>query len=215
MKRNLERHLKRTHVTTLSDDELILFDALWRWDTTYEQLRRDNIGGACNLPQHQLSDLELRTTLDHYVDIGWLEREVCQRKTFFHLTPLGGAQWEAERTPIWERYAWYVRRESRRGHPYICIVATKPQIRDELWNLGCYSGHFYFTQRTVRRFTVPDEGLLGWKQFPQLYVLIASGEHIDYVTRAFTWGKPCRNWHTYERDRTWWSGPSMLQKFLQ
>ena len=95
---------KRTGATDLTDDELLLFDFFWQWFVPRHSLDSESYSLHMNVAYtHGLNSAQIDDVLKNL-----LERELITcRKTshqIYTLTPRGGALWESERQPVWERY---------------------------------------------------------------------------------------------------------------
>lgn len=103
---------RRSELTSLSNDELILLDVMFDKSVTFQQLRGRDFGLRWNYQSHSLDDEQLRETLLRFMALGWIDNS--EDKPFkvgdgsdhrFSLTPVGGHYWELERRPRWNRYA--------------------------------------------------------------------------------------------------------------
>lgn len=194
-------------MTTLTDDELILldvmFDGFWMRPPL---LRRAIFRERWNTAEHSLSDEELRETLLRWTRSGLLEFGV---EGYVRITAQGGSLWEAERTPVWDRFACGHSRPLPSGDRVWMILARQRQIAE----------HYYWWHVTVGlRARVPARRMhrvevrrctwLRWKRFPtwQLFALPVQDRPIDEVLRA--------NWQELESHRSWWNTVRDLQKFL-
>ncbi len=196
---------KRTHVTSLTDDELTLLDGMFDHGTSFRLLRRRGFWEQW-LRRHDLTDDELRTVLHRFIANGWLTAEACERGTDFFLTPAGGAVWESERRPDWRRLVTDRYWRPPGGIPYVTILGLDPEIRDDFWRIGCDAGLFLKRDDSAKRTVIRDHQWIGWKSFPAIYVLMARlfdpneiGHHEPY--------RSC------EEQRTWWRFPHEISRF--
>jgi hypothetical protein len=193
---------KRTHRTALTDDELMLFDAMFdAWDTP-ESLLPENYRTSHNLPYcHGLDAAALRRVTQALIDGGLLrsrtERGPRGDMTWLALTERGGALWTLEREPLWDRY---------------CIDSSWPTEPDDgSWTLSVRSPVLETAQAFLNaarrcnlhdvdldRVTVemkPREALVPWRMFEDVYEL---------RTRVPRPESGPVDWGLYEKERTWW-----------
>lgn len=198
--------LHRTGTTCLSNDELILFDALFDVSDTFEALRRDEFQTAHNLPHtHGLDDGSLERTLSRLRANGLLRRRRSRRKslrsgtplTWYTLTAKGGSLWARERRPRWSRFctdsSWPVQSSDR-----WLLSVQSPSLRTAKAFLavatqcGLYDADP--TTAVVRRHN--DRRLVPWHVFRTVFELrlrlrrSESGTLFDPAA--------------YERERNWW-----------
>jgi hypothetical protein len=202
--------LRRTGVTSLSDDELILLDVLFGGFAPLRLLRRSTFVDQWACPSHSLGDEELADTVNRFCETGILASEPFPSEANVHHisfgpTAHGGALWEAERTPIWDRYACesYGGRTDSAGRDTVRIYALSASVRDDCWRIGGEVGMWSSDVRRVRFVQIPKYPLIHWKEFPQTYVAV--GKIRDRLD--------C-DWSAYDARRTWWRDVEELQKFL-
>lgn len=187
----------RSYATNLSDDELILLDAMFDQRRTMKQLRAVNFGEAINFPPeyiHQLDDYDLRDTMGSLVARGWVDIEKGDGRTTYGLTAAGGALWERERRPDWDRYvrssSWCERIE---GLDQWLAEVMSPSVE--------IAAAFYACDRDVKIYKtgltiLDDYPLLYWKTFPTVYQILAP------YSPLMDW--PSVDWEVYEQNRVWW-----------
>ena len=118
----------RTGRTRLTDDELMLFDALFSMWVAPDSLRRQHFREFHNLPyEHGLDDTALGQTLSRLRAAGLVRRKRTRVAAtgrvliWLGLTTKGGALWTRERRPDWSRYrtdaSWPTRGADRWGRP--------------------------------------------------------------------------------------------------
>jgi hypothetical protein len=122
---------------------------------------------------------------------------------YYSLTPHGGKLWEAERTPIWDRYATERYGEDASGRQTVSICALSANIRDDFWRIGNEARMWGNDVGRVRFWAISRHVLIPWKNFPRIYVAVA----------LIRWCCDC-DWSIYESRRTWWRNVEELQKFL-
>jgi hypothetical protein len=203
----MQRDLRRTHATVLSDDELILLDVMFDCRPPLRLLRRSVFRNQWNLCSHNLDDEQLRKTIDRFCEAGilvsesssWGE-EIC---LYYGLTPHGGELWEAERTPIWDRYATERYGGYSSGRETVTIRALSASIRDDFWRVGNDARMWDSDGGRVRFWEISRHVLIYWKNFATIYVAVA---HIRDCYGC--------DWSLYNARRTWWRNVEELQKFL-
>jgi hypothetical protein len=157
----MRTNLKRTHTTSLTDDELILLDVMFSGGAPFRMLRQSVFTDQWNCPPHNLDDCQLGDTLDRFCSTGMLESDLVSfrdaRQMYYYMTPHGGSSWESERTPIWDRYAmdtcWSL--EGWAEKEIVFILAVSAGIRDDFWQVGRDVGMW---QGNVRRACLGGEG---------------------------------------------------------
>ncbi|MCA9166038.1 MAG: hypothetical protein KDB23_00145 [Planctomycetales bacterium] len=185
---------RRTFETTLTDDELLLFDVMFDGNSSFRSLRRETFETRWMWHPHNLTDAQLQETLASLVESGLLSIERHDGREYFQLTPDGGNKWEAERLPDWHRYATERYGETPSGRSVVTIVATSPEIRNDFWRIGCDVEMFAYTNGRIKRSTITNHVLIPWKTFPSLHVLVAVLD--DW------WAST--DWLALETRRTWW-----------
>ena len=195
---------RRTHATSLSDDELILLDVMFWGGAYYRLLRRSIFRDQWNCPPHNLDDAELKKVLKQLVHSDVLRAERVDGEWRLSLTTQGGQLWEAERKPRWEKYATAGHRDLRSGKVLLTICSTSPQTREELWTIGCQTGCFAYSSGRIRRATIRNCCLIQWKQLTPVYSLPA------VLDDCWTEHEDLR---AYEERRTWWSSAWEIDKF--
>ena len=96
----------RTGASGLSDDELMLLDGFFPgWQLNGNYLDTENFSEYMNLDfTHSMTSDALKSLLARWVEIGWLDHEEEKGRYNLSLTLLGGAVWEQERLPVWNRF---------------------------------------------------------------------------------------------------------------
>ena len=103
--------LKRTNKTSLTDDELIIFDVMFDIDVPINFLKSgEDFSLMFNYQSHSLNTNDLKDAIEKLVkdDLMRLKLGVIPKDnkivTLVGLTENGGSLWEMERLPIWERF---------------------------------------------------------------------------------------------------------------
>jgi hypothetical protein len=197
----MHRPPPRTSLTPLTDDVLLLFDALFDHVDVLDALRRDAYAACQNLPYtHGLDDAALDRTVEDLVRGGLLARRTERRgRTWYGLTEAGGQLWEAERTPRWERFccdSWWPDEES--GH-----------WRGAVWSPQASTAEAYLLAARRRGLHAPDvvweaptlsghRRLVPWKTFDTVYEVRLR------LPRSMDEPGGVVDWAGYEGERTWW-----------
>lgn len=202
-------NLKRTHATSLTDDELIFLDVMFDGAAPFRMLRQSMFMDYWNSDPHSLDDCQLRDTIDRFCEGGVLEPDPFgyQNQTYYGLTRHGGALWESERTPVWKRYVLNSYRAMPSGKQMVSILAVSADVRDDYWCTGCDLGMWSSNIARVRFWRIANHTLIPWKRFPHIYVAVAIVNQDQE--------EPNTAWMLYEARRTWWQNVSELQKFIK
>jgi hypothetical protein len=202
---------KRTYATSLTDDELILLDCLFNCNAPPGFLRREGFVEMWNFTPHNLNDDELRETIKRFVSSGMLETERDERGSYLCMTETGGREWEAERLPVWHRFASDGSALLESGKKRYTILAMTSQTRDEYWEIGRDIGYFPSTCVAVERTVLQNKRLIPWKPATEIYVLEAEldGEEVQ----GFEWKHWDIDWAKYEERRAWWRRGRENEKF--
>ena len=199
----------RTGKTSLTDDELLLFDFLFNCKAAFHHLRMENYGIHLNvLYTHNLQRRALEKTIGALIKSGLLFRDDFEHPfaqmenyppdewTYYGLTEAGGRLWEAEREPVWEcyciEYSW-IDEESDKWR----LTVRSPSLRIARAFLGVTReiGMYEVDIELLKTRTDNVEQPIPWKTFPKVYELTApllADSNSSY------------DWDHYERNRTWW-----------
>lgn len=197
---------KRSNVTDLSTDELLLLDAIAFDDAYLRQLSSSSYPVHNNtVYSHQLSDGELEICVNSLAHRGFVSVDGHGPEAAVSLARLGGEQWEAERTPIWSSYL---------------LDEASPGDEEGAWDLSIYT----LSHETFLAFIsackmsglwgeISDDSMspvlcplpqIRWKILPlfRRYDLV-----LRDIDREAIWTES-------ERNRTWWRGVAELQRLL-
>jgi len=188
----MRKPLQRTRATYLTDDELILFDCLWSAGAGFSLLRREFFADEWNRDSHNLDDDQLRDTLHRFLLSGLLTVKNHNGDSSYWMTESGGQEWEAERLPVWDRFARNSYTFPARGKTVLTIYATSENNRDGLWHLGRQVGMFKYAGGPISVTTLHDFQLGSWKRFQDVYRLDAGVSQLPMLI----------DWQTYEERRT-------------
>jgi hypothetical protein len=189
---------KRTGVTDLTEDQLLLFDFFWDCYVPRRCLDSESYSIHMNVEYtHCLSDEQIDRVLGQL-----LERElICCRENSpntFTLTPCGGALWEAERKPDWGRY---ISERGSHNERRLSLVSLSETVG------RCYIGVLFSaglivpTER-IKSKNIGKHWLTPWKRVADarlLRVKVLGGEQMGFI-----------DWSVYESGRTWWRSVAEL-----
>ena len=202
---------RRTNATSLSTDELTLLDALFPYGSYFHHLRREVVWEQ-KLLRHDLDGPELRSVFRRWLDLGWIDLEREESKSYFRLAPPGVAVWETERKPDWRRYVTDTYRELPSGKPYVMILAHDREIAEDFWRIGSRTGRFKATDSPIRQRVLRNYSLIEWLPARDIHVLV--GMLRDWNVVEPTNNKdPIERGPEAEKERTWWRFPWETSKF--
>ena len=192
----------RTGRTTLTGDELILFDALFDvWDTL-ESLFPQVFRSSRNLPySHRLDEAGVRAVVEGLLQRGLIqqriERGVSRDATWLTLTAAGGNLWTLERQPIWERYCEDTSWPDEASDGHWLLSVNSPSLETARGFLGTAAGCGLYKIESAEEPTTiqPMDNLIPWRRFEaihELRVSISSPGHTPV------------DWDRYRRERFWW-----------
>jgi hypothetical protein len=200
---------RRTNVTELTSDELLLFDFLFDKTLAFEHLRQEVYSFHMNCRYtHGLSDEALQSTLESLVTRGHLHRKngpifqietrKCVDGFLYTVSESGGRLWEKERVPDWNSFIcdshWYLGMNGRGMVRILCL--------DEGIGRSCLGAMFASGLITpigrVRVRQLWNIRLIPWKTFPKVQSLRCQTK--DNVHDAYT----AIHWDVYNRMRVWW-----------
>jgi hypothetical protein len=184
--------LLRTGKTTLTDNELILFDALWDADCAWWMLRQREFEDFMLTYTHNMSDAELVKTLGALQQRGLLREYLYVYaengdKRYFGLTPESGALWEAEREPIWDKYVSAYVYDGR-------YVVESPSLEIARQYMRVMQQVDSAAPEQVIQIDKPNYRLLSWKDFPMVYEFSGG---IEQESGYF-------DWDGYLNELDWW-----------
>jgi len=223
----------RTHNTNLSDDALLLLDAIIHMNGwVADQMTQGDYRFHMNVTyDHGLADDDVEHVLEDLRKIGVLrrvEQEDGDGDAWF-ATEQGGRLWESERQPIWDRfvldceYSAPADDESQKydapvaplllkateGNPFAVIRSPSLETVNHYRAVAEQVNLWRPRAGAERKFVCRMD--FGWKVFEQMHVLCVPikpvTEHYDLLT---TWP----DWAEYVRRRTWWRDLRELQSLL-
>lgn len=215
----------RTGASGWTDDELLLFDALFTCcGAGARQLSAKEYRRFTNFHvTHSLSNQELVQRLRDWSALGLLESVVepdPHPYRQFWLTSLGGALWESERLPVWERFYDTLYHSCNAGYSFLHNNPPRPRPRhgEELLvitspgrripGLWVRTATRHRLHRTIKRWTmrrIADWEPLGWRAFPTAWQLSVRVKASSGTCSGATWGGD-EDWEGMRRDRQAWRG---------
>lgn len=189
--------LLRTHVTSLTDDELILFDVLFEFSgSPCKFLRKLHFGEIFNYRAHSLDDDALDEALASLCERGLLRAFQLDGRPHCGMTSSGGALWEVERLPDWSRFAGgYSSGQNLNIETYYATSESVVTAYASAWidASGAAADVKRLRRATVRRFRV---GVNSWKPLPELSVICVAMIDRERETDLAM----------FESRRCWWRG---------
>ena len=194
---------KRTCVSTLTDAELVLFDCLFDVYAGYRQLMHEGFSGFWNRPSHGLDDLTLIQTLERFEALGLLSSEPYydvsgEPDRLVHLTAVGGALWESERQPNWNRYLI----DTHSAHR-VSIYGHSADICSDFFEAACKAGLINYTGGRILRAVAPRK-LIYWRPLQPVHVVCAPIAEVD--KQQYPWP----SWTCLDAHRSWWRVPNEI-----
>jgi hypothetical protein len=190
----------RTGLTPLTDDELVVCDAIWsRW-TAEGFLLDPNQDEALVLPyRHGIAPEQMPRVLGGMRERKCVEVEESNGMRFLALTSFGGSLWEQERQPVWEAYCTD-RTRLIDGVASLQIRAVRAEVAEVFFRTGTDAG-LWSPVGEVQRSVEKEALIIPWKPW-DLAVLTSPLARISSRT----------DWRLYESRRTWWrTVPELLR----
>lgn len=185
--------LSRTHKTPLTDDELILFDALWDNDCAWWMLRQNHFADFMLPYTHNLSNSSLENTLQNLTKRDLLREYLFvyaenDDKRYYGLSFQGGALWEQERHPLWEKYVSFYVHDGR-------YIVESSSLETAIEYMRVMQKVDSCAPKEIVQIDKPNYRLLSWKDFPMVYELSGVAQKNDSKF----------NWDVYLNRLDWWS----------
>lgn len=224
----MENVPNRSGVTELTDDELLIFDFLFRFSVPERALTRDKYRAHMNAGySHGLDDSSLRHTLNQLANRGLISSAKEEEDTVYSLGPAGSCLWELERQPIWERFclscsgglrsqAW------ERDHAIEIwrVLSPSSSTCEEYLTVGAETGHIVLKGRepTIRRRQLTNCPLLSWKTFSEVHSISYKAEADEYWRsdeKVEQFQKSCAALRRFESRSTWWQTAPDIERLHQ
>jgi len=177
----MERPPRRTGVTDLSDDELLLFDFLFDKSAAAGFFRQDRYALHLGVGySHGLDDQQLTGVLDDLCRRGLLLIDFGITGYAYELTAAGGELWELERRPIWDRYcdtgeSSFTNQDGKSADVQILrILSPYLETCRDYVKLATEVGYEspYGSRSPVRYRIVEGDALFRWKDFPEVHACL-------------------------------------------
>lgn len=202
-----KKALNRTGKTKLSDDELIIFDAIFDSNCSIEKLNRKGFDERFNIPyKHSLNDKALIVCLENLQSQKLIRiKEVKENKSkplFVELTAKGRKLWETEREPIWEKYCegWTYSPFKFENKLLLEVVSSSMKtlkdflrIATEINLFGIGKDYEIEFSAEKRKFIVG----LNWKRFPELHFATLTGKYEERIPTE-------KEWNYFYENLSWW-----------
>ncbi|MEO1286525.1 MAG: hypothetical protein AAFV93_02065 [Chloroflexota bacterium] len=187
--------IDRRHMTELSDDEVMLLDALWDGDCALWMLQQAHYQATTDLPYcHRYTDEQLLEALSSLTERGLLRAYLyvyaeTDDKRYYGLSQEGGAYWELERKPDWDAYVYSDERDGL-WSVESASLATAYDYARWAYDAGWGAPHW----QTLTQIEKPMYRFFPWADFPLVYELCGEAQAKTYQL----------NWDDYHERRTWW-----------
>jgi hypothetical protein len=211
---------RRTSVTDLSDDELLLLDFFFDKRSVAGLARQNKYPVHMNVPySHGLDDQQLRDTLKSLYQRQLLARYVFEGDFAYEMSPAGGALWELKRQPIWDRYCEILEKPLRpndwNGSQLMTVLSPSLQTVQDYVEKALATGASKAKDfppksryRLLQRFRLD----VYWKEFAEAHAILLR-VFPDYLSMDHSKGEEftveqwaCRSAarNQLEANRTWW-----------
>lgn len=139
-KRSNDGGVPRTAATSLTDDQVVILDAIFRVETVESLLYDPDQAAAFNFPYcHKVPPSGMPAALTELETAGLLYRRSSRIGAVVGLTPAGGRLWEEERVPSWDAYC--ISQNRRDGEADIVrVVALNWDVVDAFLSIGEQGG---------------------------------------------------------------------------
>ncbi len=205
----MKRKPKRSYETDLSDDDLILLDAILVGNFFVEDLFRANFKETTDFDYcHTLSDEAVIKTIDTFAMRKFvILRRNTDNKFSIALNDAGMKVWDDERHPDWDAYCNHQMAidVDEDGNEIWSVTAYSPSLElvDEFMDAAIECHLLFDVQRDQKKVEhLTDVIWWGWVEFPNFYHVTFPCGPIDEEVEV--------NWDLYEKHRTWWSDPMEL-----
>jgi len=221
----------RTHKTDLSDDALLLLDAIIHFNGwVADQMIQEDYSFHMNVGySHSLADEEITQVLENLREIGVLrkvEQEHDDGDAWF-ATELGGHVWESERQPIWDKFVVDCQYSAPADDEYqkydapvahLLLEATDDNPIAVIRSPSQETLRSYYAATEVFDMWKPKVGSevnivcrmdFGWKVFEQMHVLCVPIQ--AYTERNESTATTIGRVKRYNQIRTWWRDLRELQ----
>lgn len=197
---------RRTGVSTLSDAELLLFDCAFNGVAGRRLFRHAVFPQQWNRTSHGLDDETLVKAFHRFETEGLITSEAFYNARgrpdrTVQLTEAGGALWESERLPDWNRFVTDMYPGNR-----VSIYGHTADTCDRYFQVACDAGLINYVGGRIRR-AVAQRNLIYWRPVQPVYLLCAA------VAKVQTSQFHCTDWSYFESQRSWWRFADEIGKF--
>ncbi len=208
------KKLHRTNETFLTDDELILFDAMFGSNPHVPLLRQVIFCDVFNTKYcHKFDDKELEQVILKFCMTKYFHRYLIQAGEreieCVGLTEKGGELWEKERQSKWEFFcidAWDTCNPGYRNE--LSIYSPTIEVVQDFLATARECKLYHLREPVTTSMTeLNDYDLVPWKKFNQVYCLTVAWQ--DEEPEAWI---PV-NWERYQEKRYWWRTIEELNTF--
>jgi len=202
----------RTRTSFLSDDELIVFDAIFDCFQDARNLTSFAYPYQLNLPYtHSLADDELSEFLADSVTSGlvWKKTTVHSGKPFeyYSLSSEGGVLWEQERQPYWDRYVTTSQRQLGVFPSGSQRVTGENESICRQFAGALFAAGLVTPIGRIRTRTTYNVRLVPWRDFPRVCLLRFPTKDGVYDSLQFT------DWDVYNASRGGWRSLAEIQHY--
>jgi len=187
----------------LSDDELVLCDAMFSNRTPVGVLMHDDFRLAFNLGYgHQIDEASFPGVLESMKRRDIIQGGEGAFGPYVELTRAGGALWESERLPVWDAYCDTASQKDGRGGTVLIVQGMHVEVIEAFLRVAAEAGLYGAVVGSVAIEPGAPARSVRWKGLATVTArATAAGEHHQQV-----------DWVTYESQRTWWrTVPELLR----
>ena len=209
--------LKRKNKTSLTDDELIIFDVLFDTFVPINFLKcGEEFSLIFNYPSHSLDVNKLKDTIDRFVRNGLMRFKLNVMPkddkivTFIGLTENGGDLWEKERLPIWDKF---VSDSSYNFKGFWELSVSSPSLETAKAFINIAQECNLYELKDPNDIEVDEikgiylKEFMPWKSFNKVYKLKALLLDNDESENS-----PETDWELYSKKSIWWRDADELQR---
>ena len=209
--------IKRNNNTSLTDDELVIFDVLFDTFVPLNFLRcGEDFSLIFNYPSHSLDVNKLKDTIQRFVRNGLMKFKLNvipkdeQIVTFIGLTKNGGELWEKERLPIWDKF---VSDSSYNYKGYWELSISSPSLETATVFITIAQECKLYELINPNDIEVDEikgsdlEDFLPWKAFDKVYELKARLLDNDETENSSE-----TDWELYRQKSIWWRDADELHR---
>ena len=213
----MKEMLKRNNNTSLSDDELIIFDVLFDTFAPINFLKcGDDFELMFNHPSHSLDVNRLKDTIERFVKNNLMRFKLNvfpkddQIVTFIGLTEKGGDLWEKERLPIWDKF---ISDSSYDYKGFWELSVSSPSLETAKKFIKIAQECKLYELMNPNDIEVDElrgsdlRDLIPWKTFDKIYEIKSRLSDNDSTENG-----PETDWKLYRLKSLWWRDADELQR---